>query len=150
MALLSLTCGLFGCRKAPQAAKHTLSDITAVSISCGHMDRSCCYSFCARKEADVWLLDAECFTQSREAETAFKGRELSGEETDTLLALLEQGDSIAYAESYKKPRRFRARTADETKYGFCLSFSDGNQFTVPERQGALEEFFYRLAEKYGN
>lgn len=148
MAAISLICGLFGCQKAPQPAKHELSEITAVSISCGNMDRSHSYSFWAHKEDNGWLLDAECFTHTFETETKLENRELSGEDAEELLEILEQNESIAYAENYKEPKKFSAEVADETSYCFCLNFSDGNQYVTYDRQKDLETFFYRLAEKY--
>lgn len=149
MAVLSLICGMFGCQKAPKPAKHTLSEITAVSISCGHMDRSYAYSFGAHKEENGWLLDAECFTHNHEAETAFKGNKLGDDDAEALLEILKQNGSIAYAENYKKPKKFRFNIADETSYGFCLTFSDGSRYSTSDRQSDLEKFFYLLAEKYG-
>lgn len=148
MAGFSLICGLFGCQKAPKPAKHGLSEITAVSISCGHMERSYGYSFRAHKEENGWFLDAECFTHNYEEETVFENRELVGEDVETLFEILEQSESIAYAENYRKPKKLPAQVMDETAYGFCLTFSDGNQYVTCDRQSNLEEFFYRLAEKY--
>lgn len=148
MAAFSLICGLFGCGKAPSPAKRTLSEITAVSIFCGNMDRSHGYSFWAHKEESGWLLDAECFTHHCETETTFKNRELNGEDAETLLEILKRNESIAYVENYKQPKKFTFQVADEETYGFCLTFSDGSQYATSNRQSDLEEFFYRLAEKY--
>ena len=49
MGLLAVIAGLFGCNKAP---KHTLSEISEVSIACGHMDRSFGYLFWVHREQE--------------------------------------------------------------------------------------------------
>lgn len=148
MAVLSIICGLFGCQKAPKPAEHKLDEITSVSISCGHMDRSNGYSFWAHKEENGWFLDAECFTHNYETETVFENYEIVGEDIDTLLEILNQSNSIAYVENYKKPKKLSFQVSDETIYSFCLAFSDGNQYVTCDVQSDLEEYFYRLAEKY--
>lgn len=148
MAMLCFFCGLLGCQKAPKKAKHELSELTAVSISCGNMDRRYSYSFSAKRQENGWLLDAECFTRDRETETVLENRALDSEDASMLLDILEQNESIAYLENYKKTRAFRFWIADETTYGFCLTFSDGSRYTAPDRQSDLEELFYRLADKY--
>lgn len=149
MAVLFSVCGLFGCQKTPKPAKHELSEVTAVSISCGNMDRSYGYSFWAHKEENGWLLDAECFTQNFEEETVFENCELDSEDAKALLEILKENESIAYARNYKEPKKSVFQVADEETYGFCLTFSDGSQYVTHDRQNDLEEFFYRLAEKYG-
>lgn len=148
MAALYLICGLFGCQNAPKPAKHELSEITAVSISSGHMDRNYGYSFWAHKKENGWFLNAECFTHNYEAETVLENRELDGEDAETLLEILKQSESIAYVENYKKSKNATVQVADETIYSFCLTFSDGNQYVTCDRQNDLEKFFYHLAEKY--
>lgn len=149
MAALSLICGLFGCKKASKRAEHELSEITSVSISCGHMDRRCGYSFQMLKKENGWLLNAECFTNNHETETAIENRELDDDDAKALLEILKRNESIAYAENYKKPKKRFVQVADETTYGFCLTFSDGSFYATYDRQSDLEQLFYRLAEKYG-
>lgn len=148
MGILAALAGLFGCSKAPKPAQHELSEIRAVSISCGHMDRSYGYFFWIHPEQDKWLFDAECFTHGHEDETMFENREVSGKDMDALFEILERCDSIAYAENYKKPKKLPIfEVMDETTYSFCLTFSDGTQYVTCDRQKELEEFFYRLAEQ---
>lgn len=148
MTVISLIGGLFGCQKAPRAAQHTLSQVTAVSISCGHMDRRYGYSFWARRGENGWLLDGECFTQGFETETVLKDCMLDSEETEDLLEILKCNESIAYVENYKEPKTLAFQVADGETYGFCLCFSDGSQYAASTKQADLEKFFYRLAEKY--
>ena len=45
MGLLALLSGLFGCQKTPKPAQHIISEISAVSIACAHMDYSYGYYF---------------------------------------------------------------------------------------------------------
>ena len=147
MGLLAVFAGLFGCGKSPKPAQHSLSEISAVSLSCGHMDRSYGYFFWVHREQDSWLLDAVCFTHDHEDETVFENREVRSNDMDALFEILEQSDSIAYAEKYKKPKNLHFEVLDETTYGFCLTFSDGSRYVTCDRQKELEDYFYRLAEQ---
>ena len=146
MGILTVLSGLFGCTKAPKPAQHTISEISDVSISCGHMDRSYGYFFWVHREQDKWLFNAECFTHDHEVETVFENREVSGQNMDALFEILEHSDSITYAENYKKPKAPLFEALDDTTYTFCLTFSDGSRYTTCDRQKELEEFFYLLAE----
>ena len=151
LGLIALFAGLFGCQKTPKPAQHIISEISAVSLSCGHMDHSYGYFFWVHQEQDKWLFNTECFTHDHEVETAFENREVSSEDMDALFDILERSDSITYAENYKKPKKIPFfEVLDETTYGFCLTFSDGSQYVTLDCQKELEEYFYRLAEKYGD
>ena len=141
--MLSLLCGLFGCGKA----RHKISDITSVSLSCGHMTASFGYSFWMRKDGDVWLLDAECHTHDGTEKTVFKNHEVGGTEINSLLRIIVKNDLTAYAENYKKPKDSLIQVMDETAYIFVLGFSDKSRFVTNDRVGELEEYFYRLAEQ---
>ena len=78
----------------------------------------------------------------------FENREVSSNDMDALFEILEQSNSIAYVENYKKPKKFPFfEVMDETTYGFCLTFSDGSQYVTLDYQKELEEYFYRLAEQ---
>lgn len=148
LGLLAVFTGLFGCNKGPKPTQHDLSEISAVSISCGHMDRSYGYAFRIHRDQDKWLFNAECFTHDHEVETVFENRDINGEEVDAMFEILKKNDSITYAENYKKPKDSPFVILDETTYGFCLTFSDGKQAVTIDRQRELEEFFYRIAEEY--
>ena len=147
MAILSLLFGAVGCNKSTRAPKHTLSDITAVSIACGHMDRSYGYSFGIYKQQESWLFDAECFTHNNEIETTFEKCVIEAEDVDELFEILERNDSVSYAEAYK-PKANSSNTADAEIYSFGLTFSDSTQCTTDDEQPELCRYFYRLAEKY--
>lgn len=147
MGLLTMLAGLFGCHKAPKPTQHDLSEITAVSISCGHMDRRYGYFFWIRQEGDAWLFDAQCFTHDHEKETALEECAVDDGSISALFAILQRNDLIAYAENYQKPPKPPFEVMDETTYSFCLTFSDESQYMTYDRQNELEDFFYRLAEQ---
>lgn len=151
MAVLSMLCGFCGCKKEQKpVVQHELSDITSVSINCGHMDFNYCYSFGIYKNENEWLFDASCFTNGFQEQTKFESRKLLDEDVEALLEIIGQNDIISYAENYVKPEEPDYMIMDETKYSFGLGFSDGNRYVTSGCQGKLEEFFYTLAEKYGN
>ena len=118
--------------KRTGSARHTVSDICEVSVTCGHMNR--CYGYCfrIRRKNGAWLFDAECFTHNREEETVFEDRAVNGGDIEELPGILERNDSIAYAENYKKPIKLPLRVLDDTSYNFSLTFSEGNRTVVPK------------------
>ncbi len=148
MAVLSTLCGTLGCSREQEGAKHGTAELTAVSISCGHMDRSLSYSFWARRSGESWLFDAECSTDQNQTETVLESQALDADDVNELMTILSRNDSIAYAESYRATKKVLS-AVDETTYSFCLTFEDGEQYVTDDRQGELEELFYRIAEKYG-
>lgn len=150
MVALLMLCNLFGCKKTENTAKHGVSELSTVGISCGHMDMRYGYSFVIHKENGIWLFDANCFTQNYEIEANFENQEISDEDIQRLYRILEENGSIVYAENYVEPKRKTFNASDKETYGFCLTFSDGNQYITFDRQSKLEEFFYVLAEKYNS
>lgn len=148
LELLAMFSALFGCGES-QPAQHELSELRSISMSCGHSNRCYSYSFFLRKEGEAWLLDAECFTKDREEETVFSSRAVDGGELETLFDILERSGTIAYAESYKKPKKSPFTVLDAPMYGFALTFTDGSVYDMDSAGDArheLEDFFYRLAE----
>lgn len=149
MSLLSCSC-LWGCKPKPATTVHAISDITAVAISCGEMDQSQSYSFWLHREDDLWLLDASCFTQQKEVETALTDCQITSEEIHAVFEILERNDSIVLSENQAKKATQGSRKTDGSVYRFVLTFSDGTQSTSASRQVELETFFYALAEKYAD
>lgn len=145
---LSLFFGLSGCKKTAVSANHTLSDLTAISISSGNTDRRYGYSFWVHKEDQDWLLNAACFLPEQETETILENHELSSQDIEAIFDILEQNESIAYVENCKQQKKSLFSVMDESTYGFCLTFSDGTQSLSYDQQHDLEGFFYRLAERY--
>lgn len=145
MGLIAALTGLFGCGKKP--TQHTVLELSSVSLSCCHMDRSFGYYFYIRTEDNKWLFDAECFTHGNEKETRIENREADAGDIDALFEILDRCGSIAYAENYKKPMGSPFEALDETTYSFCLTFSDGSQYVTCDRQKELEEYFYQIAQR---
>lgn len=146
VCLLSVLAGLFGCGKTQH---HNVSQISAVSISCSHMDYSYGYHFLLRKENGVWLFDAECFTDDHKTETVLKGKAVSNDDVAELLDIIERNETVKFAKTYKKPKKL-FEVLDETVYGICLTFDDGSRYnadSIGSARQELESFFYRLAEE---
>ncbi len=57
MGILTCVLPIFGCTQKPVKPD---SELTSISISQSHMDRTYCYHFWARLENNSYLLDAEC------------------------------------------------------------------------------------------
>lgn len=148
MTVFSLLFSVFGCKKIQPNARHELSELQSVSISCGNSDRSCSYSFSVYYESEKWLFDAECFTDSGQNETSFSKIELTEAELDGLFEILKRNESISYAENYKEPKKHGGFAADTDYYVFALTFSDDTRLVTYTRQSETEEYCYRLAEKY--
>lgn len=151
-SLLAVRVCLSGGGRVPDSGRHDheVSDLTVISMSCGHMDYSCSYSFALTLNEGKWFFDAECFTHQFKTETAFSGREVKSADIERLYDILERNGSIAYAETYRKPEKQPFEVMDGTMYGFCLAFSDGSRYIADSAGTArreLEDFFYRLAEK---
>lgn len=119
------------------------SDLTAISISCGHVDRTCAYSFTITREADGWYLDAELFERS------IRKRPIDPESVDEIMAIIEDRGIVQEANKQKraKKRLFHMHIPDESVYSLALTFSDGEIKSISERQGELEEIFCRLVEE---
>lgn len=150
LGILALIAGMFGCKKTPKPADYELSDISEVSVSCCHMDYSFGYVFRLHLEDGKWLFDAECFTHDREVQTEFENREVSEEDAVRLLDIVKNNDLITYAANYKKPPASPFVVLDDTTYSFRLTFTDGSYYSTSDCQSEPEEYFYSLAEKYGD
>ncbi len=124
----------------------SVSDLTAISISCGHADRTCAYSFAMIKEADGWYLDADLFERS------ISKRAIDTERANEILAIIEDRGIIREANKQKeqKGRKKLFHIPDESVYSLALTFSDGEIKRFPKRQGELETAFYRLVEEKQN
>lgn len=144
-ALLSFVSELSGCTAPP---KHTTTEISGVSISCGHMNRSYGYSFWVRADNSSMLFDADCYTGNYEIPTVLESVEISNDEYAELMKIIEEAQLIQYAENYKKPPKSPVFVSDETTYCFSLTFTDGENYLTYNRQEELENYFYALAEKY--
>ena len=145
MVALSTFFGLFGCQKAP---KHTVGDICEISVSRGSENYENNYNFLLKQAADGWKLSADC-TAENGSKTELDGASIPDADADGLLETVRQKDLIAFAEKYKGPDS-EIFADDEDDCVFILKFSDGETILVPVRADyALEEEFFRLAEKFG-
>ncbi|MGN1480267.1 MAG: hypothetical protein ACI4XH_10885, partial [Acutalibacteraceae bacterium] len=145
VCLLSVLAGLFGCGKTQH---YNVSQISAVSISCCHMDRRYGYSFFLREENGQWLFDADCFTDDHENETVLENKAVGDDDISVLLDIIERNETVKFAETYKKPKQL-FEALDESTYSLCLTFDDGSRYNADSIGSAmreLESFFYRLAE----
>ena len=152
MGLIMLLSGVFGCSCSPACTKqkHSISDISMLSMACSHMCYSYGYSFSLERVGDDWSFEAHCFVQDHEVETEISCATVSNEDIKELFDILNENDIIAYVESYKKPKSPKFFICDETKHYFAVSFSDGSQYSTDsafQGRSELEKFFYSLAEK---
>lgn len=145
MAALSALFGLFGCQKAP---KHTVGDIREISVSRVSESYENNYNFSLKQAADGWKLSADCAAENG-SKTEFDGAPIPDADADGLLKTVREKSLIAFAEKYKGPDS-EVFADDEDDCAFILKFSDGETMLVPVRADyALEEEFFRLAEKFG-
>ena len=150
MSLLSSIFRSLGFKRKPKAAKHRISEITQVLLSCGHMCRNDGYCFMLKTENDKWYFDADCFINCKEDKISFEKREIEKSVAEEALKIIDESGRISYAENYKKPKKSRFKILDETTYAFFITFSDGSRYNVYENQKSLERYFYQLAEDIGN
>lgn len=146
MVIISLMAGLFGCKETPE---YTIDDIQAISISCGHSNDSCAYSFQLR-EADIgWLFSAECFTDREYQRVELEDCPVTAEEANELLRIIREQDVISAVREYKEPKE-EWFALDETTYDTSIRFTDGKSIRAATLVNKdIELFFYCLAGKYG-
>lgn len=149
MGILACTLTLFGCNKNPVKPD---SDLTSISIHQSHMDRTYCYSFCARQENDSFLLDAECiivdYDKNYYREINFTDKIISKDDFLKFVALDKEYDFCSHIKTKKKDDIFFV--CDETITGFYVKYGekDFNIETNGEYFNKVEDYFYQLAEKY--
>lgn len=144
MLLLSATFGMFGCSKASQ---QTISDIQAISVSCGHMDNSLSYSFFLQKNDDGWYLSANYAISSESPHIEYDDHLVSDEDAKDLLSIIDEQDIIKKLKHYKKPL-LSAYASDETIYYSTIRFSNGELIEARTDIGTEAiSYFYQLAEK---
>lgn len=144
MILLSATFGMFGCSKA---SHQTISDIQAISVSCGHMDNSLSYSFFLQKNDDGWYLSADYATSSEGPRIEYDEHMVSDEDVKELLSIIDEQDVIKQLKRYKKPL-LSAYASDGTMYYSTIRFSNGELIEAQTDIGTEAiSYFYQLAEK---
>ena len=164
MALMTVLAGLLGCTAKPRDAEpvHDISEVCMVSMGCGHMDYSCCYNFMLKRSAEEaeeaghdsgWYFEGGCFLRDEEVRTDFEPTPVSSDSVAKLLDIIEENNTIAYAENYKAPKKLEIFALDQTTYSFCIEFSDGQRYIISKmvpKQHELEEYFYDLGKELKN
>lgn len=152
MSILFVTMSLFGCNKNPVKPD---SEITSVSISQNHMDRTFCYSFGVREEKDSYLFDAECilvdYDNNEYSEVNFTDKEITKEEFEEFADLDKKYNFI----SLKKPnkeKKSKIFALDETTAYFTVRYGEDAFSLYPngECYSEVSENFFALAEKYNS
>lgn len=149
MLILSCALSLFGCTQKPARPE---GELTSISISQSHMDRTYCYHFWARLENDSYLLDAECLIVDYDnndcKEINFTDAEITEEEFKRFAEIDSKYDFYSHIKAERKKSIFFA--CDETITNFTVSY--GDEGIAVETNGecyeAVNELFFQLAEKY--
>ena len=152
LSFLSVLCGLVGCGSAP---KYSAEDITAISITCGHMDYSYSYSFYLRSEdlmtdGQNWLLDADFAVDSESPHTEYERCSVAAEDVRELLNIVREQELIEKLRRWKEPK-LKFSVSDETTFYSSILFADGTQLGAPiSLSDDVTEYFYRIAKKYAD
>lgn len=151
MGILFCVLSLFGCTKNPAKPD---SELTSISISQSHMDRTYCYNFRARLENNSYLLDAECLIVDYEnndyIEINFTDAEITEKEFKRFAEIDSKYDFYSHIKAERKKNIFFA--CDETITNFSVNY--GDEGIAVEENGecfnAVNELFFQLAEKYSD
>ena len=151
MGILACVLSLFGCTKNPVKPD---SELTSISISQTHMDRTYCYHFWARLENDSYLLDAEClivdYDNNDYKEINFTDAEITEKEFKRFAEIDGKYDFYSHIKAGREKNIFFA--CDETITNFSVSY--GDEGIAVEANGecykAVNELFFQLAEKYAD
>lgn len=148
MSTLFAIMSLFGCGKNSVKPDR---ELTSVSISQNHMDRTFCYSFGVRKENGLYLFDADCvFLDNDEyCEVNFTDKEITKEEFEKFANLDKKHDFISLKRP-KKEKKSKIFALDETTAYFTVRYGEDTFSLFPngECYSEVSENFFALAEKY--
>lgn len=139
-----------------KTAKHDVSQLTRISISCwGGESAESSYSYSVKKSGEKWLLNADCYVEkytSNERRLEIDDREISDEKIKELFKIIEENSLIAHAENYN-PEPLLDENGEEIialdaeNYNFTLRFSDNAEYHTDQVHSALKDFFSGLTEK---
>lgn len=152
MSILFVTMSLFGCDKNSVKPDR---ELTSVSISQNHMDRTFCYSFGVRKENGLYLFDAECilvdYDNNEYSEVNFTDKEITKEEFEEFADLDKKYDFISLKRP-KKEKKSKIFALDETTAYFTVRYGEDafSLFPNGECYSEVSENFFALAEKYNS
>lgn len=148
MSILFVTMSLFGCDKNPEKPD---SELTSISISQSHMDRTYCYNFFVRKENGLYLFDADCvFVDNDEhCEVNFTDKVIAQEEFEEFAKLDEKYGFLSLIKP-KKEKKSIFFALDETITHFTVKYGEDAFSLYPngECYSKVSENFFALAEKY--
>ncbi len=152
MEILSFGLSLFGCTQNPTRPE---GELTSISISQSHMDRTYCYHFMARQEGGSYLLDAECLIVDYDnndcEEVNLTDTPISEEDFSRFSALDKQYDFYSHLKPVKNEKS-KMFVLDETITSFYVRYGEagfGVQ-TNGELYRAVNQCFFELAKKYND
>ena len=152
MEILSFGLSLFGCTQNPTRPE---GELTSISISQTHMDRTYCYHFWARLENDSYLLDAECLIVDYDnndcEEINPTDAPISEEDFSRFSALDSQYDFYSHLKPIKEEHS-KIFVCDETITNFYVKYGEAGFSIYPsgELYRAVNECFFELAKKYND
>ena len=149
MGILTCVLSLFGCTKNP---KKPDNELTSISISQNHMDRTYCYSFGAYKKNDTYTLNARCMIEKGDndyEDVELENISITKEEFKQFEELDKKYDFF----SLRKPNKIEKNiffVVDETITNFSVSYGDESfsLYTSGDCYNEVHDYFVALAEKY--
>lgn len=149
MAIISCVLSLFGCTQNPVKPDR---ELTSISISQSHMDRTYCYSFGAYKKNDTYTLNARCMLEKGDndyEDVELENISITKEEFKQFEELDKKYDFF----SLRKPNKIEKNiffVVDETITNFSVSYGDESfsLYTSGDCYNEVHDCFVALAEKY--
>lgn len=142
----------FGCSNKNKTPAQPKGQLSSISISQSHMDRTFCYHFRAREENGSYLLDAECMIVDYDnndcKEINFTDTEITEEDFKQFAELDSKYDFLSHIKTKKKKNNFFV--LDETVTSFFVKYGE-EEFSIEtngEYFNTTNELFFQLAEKY--
>ena len=151
MGILFCVLSLFGCTKNSVKPDN---ELTSVSISQSHMDRTYCYSFDIQKKNDTYTLNACCMLEK--GDNDYKDVELENVSiTEEEYKEFEEFDKKYDFLSLLKPNKKKKNiffALDETITNFSVSYGDESfsLYTGGDCYNEACQYFFALAKKYSN
>lgn len=152
MGILSFGLSLFGCTQNPTRPE---GELTSISISQSHMDRTYCYHFVARQEGGSYFLDAECLIVDYDnndcEEINLTDAPISEEDFNKFSALDKQYDFYSNIKPVEKEKS-KIFVCDETITSFYVRYGEAGfgVKTNGEPYRAVNQCFFKLAKKYND
>ena len=149
MAIISCVLSLFGCTQNPVKPD---SELTSISISQSHMDRTYCYSFGAYKKNDTYTLNARCMIEKGDndyEDVELENISITKEEFKQFEELDKKYDFFSLRKQNKIEKNIFF-VVDETITNFSVSYGDESfsLYTSGDCYNEVHDCFVALAEKY--